>query len=129
MTHKKTLLFSLIPFAALLLMAASGNLRWDQFRAADKHGTGSYGQSSDGTGASGDMAAFNANGGLTDGGPAGALLSGAANPGIPVIPSVRQAGADRVPRRDRRQVSPRLSLPASSPVTPSSLQGRATTIP
>jgi len=93
MTHKKTLLFSLIPFAALLLMAASGNLRWDQFRAADKHGTGSYGQSSDGTGTSGDVAAFNANGGLTDGGPAGALLSGAANPGIPVIPSVRQAGA------------------------------------
>ena len=90
MTHKKTLLFSLIPFAALLLMAASGNLRWDQFRAADKHGTGSYGQSSDGTGASGDIAAFNADGTITDGGAASGLLSGSTNPGIPVSPTVRQ---------------------------------------
>src|ERR1035438_10307091 len=79
MTHKKTLLFSLTPFAALLLMAASGNLRWDQFRAADKHGTGSYGQSSDGTGASGDIAAFNADGTITDGGAASGLLSGSTN--------------------------------------------------
>ena len=91
MTHKKTLLFSLIPFVALLLMAASGNLRWDQFRAADKHGTGSYGQSSDGTGASGDVAAFNANGGHYGRRTRQRLLlSGSTNPGIPVSPTVRQ---------------------------------------
>ena len=101
MTHKKTLLFSLIPFAALLLMAASGNLRWDQFRATDKHGTGSYGQSSDGTGASGDIAAFNADGRPYGWRGGGDLLSGAANPGIPGFLRSPDTGTSS---RDRRQL-------------------------
>lgn len=49
-------------------MAQRGNFDSDQIRTPAKHGTGYYIQLSDGTGASGHLAAFNADGSLTDGG-------------------------------------------------------------
>lgn len=51
-----------------ILGAASGNIRWTQLRDGDRHGTGVYGQSSDGTGTAGHCAKFSADGSLTEGG-------------------------------------------------------------
>lgn len=56
--------------AVLLIGAGTGVIRWDQINALFRHGTGSYGQSSDGTGAAGDCAKFDANGNITDAGAA-----------------------------------------------------------
>lgn len=59
--------------AGFLLIAATGNIRWTQLAAGDRHGTQIKGQSSDGTGASNNYPKFNADGSLTDSGiPAGA---------------------------------------------------------
>lgn len=55
-------------FAFLLLGAAVGNIRWTQLRSGDRHGTQAQGQSSDGTGVSGNCAKFNADGSVTDSG-------------------------------------------------------------
>ena len=57
--------------AVLLIAAAAGKINWTQLNPLSRHGTGSLGQSSDGTGASGHFAAFDANGNITDGGTGG----------------------------------------------------------
>ena|SRR5579872_4641935 len=65
-----------LPCLAVLLLAASGNIRWNQLRSGDRHGNGSSGQSSDGTGASGNCAKFDADGNITDSGAACGTGSG-----------------------------------------------------
>jgi hypothetical protein len=62
---KKTIALILIT-VAVLFGATTGNIQWSQLASASRHGTGSKGQASDGTGASGNLASFNANGSLTD---------------------------------------------------------------
>lgn len=56
-------------FAALLFatLGAVNNIKWSQISVSTKHGNGTYGQSSDGTGTSGNLAKYDANGNLTDG--------------------------------------------------------------
>ena len=61
---------SVVVLAFMLYGATSGNINWTQIRSSDRHGTDTKGQSSDGTGTSGNLAKFNASGGLTDGGVA-----------------------------------------------------------
>lgn len=53
--------------AIITLLAASGNIRWDQLATTARHGTGVYGQSSDGTGTSGNLSKYDANGNVVDG--------------------------------------------------------------
>jgi hypothetical protein len=62
---KKILLVGLTICIALWGQTAGTN--WSQIKASDRHGTGAKGQSSDGTGTSGNVPTFNASGGLTDG--------------------------------------------------------------
>jgi hypothetical protein len=50
-------------------MATSGT-NWGQLKVLARHGTAEQGQSSDGTGADGNLAAYNADGSLTDSGVA-----------------------------------------------------------
>lgn len=59
---------AVIGAAVLLTAAVTGNIRWTQLRSGDRHGTGTYGQSSDGTGAAGNCAKFDASGSITDAG-------------------------------------------------------------
>lgn len=51
-------------------MADTTGTSWLQIKSAERHGTQLYGQASDGTGASGNLAKFNADGSLTDAGVA-----------------------------------------------------------
>lgn len=63
------------PIVALLLLAQTGgNIQWTQILASNRHGSGSKGQSSDGTGTSGNVAKFDSGGSVTDGGVAAASL-------------------------------------------------------
>lgn len=52
----------------LLIAATSGNIQWTQLASGSRHGTQSEGQASDGTGTSGNLAKYNADGSLTDSG-------------------------------------------------------------
>jgi len=65
---RKKLLFAIPIMAALLWGATSGNIQWTQLASSARHGTQAKGQSSDGTGASGNCAEFNADGSITDSG-------------------------------------------------------------
>jgi hypothetical protein len=49
-------------------MASNTGIRFDQIKIEDRHGTQLFGQASDGTGTSGNVPIFNADGSLTDGG-------------------------------------------------------------
>jgi len=63
----KTLFAFTLLFASL---ATAQSIRWDQIKASDRHGTGTKGQASDGTGTSGNCAKFDASGNITDSGAA-----------------------------------------------------------
>ncbi len=52
----------------LLVAATSGNIEWTQLRSAARHGNGTAGQSSDGTGTSGNCAKFDGTGNVVDAG-------------------------------------------------------------
>lgn len=68
MTLTKTECKALLVLAACMaLLGATGSLRWDQLNAVFIHGTSGYGQASDNTGTSGDLAKFNSNGSVTNG--------------------------------------------------------------
>lgn len=54
----------------LFLGATTGNIEWTQLRSSARHGTGTVGQASDGTGTSGNCVKFDANGNVTDAGAA-----------------------------------------------------------
>ena len=69
--HTRLVALALAAAAVLLMAAASGKINWTQINPLFRHGTGSFGQASDGTGASGHFAAFDANGNITDGGTGG----------------------------------------------------------
>lgn len=67
MTKRQTAILALAPALSLLLIGATtGHILWTQLASGSRHGTQLYGQSSDGTGASGDCAKFNSDGSLTD---------------------------------------------------------------
>jgi hypothetical protein len=51
-------------------MAETTGIDWEQIKSAKRHGTQAKGQASDGTGITGNLAKFNADGSLTDGGVA-----------------------------------------------------------
>lgn len=55
-------------------MAETTGIDWEDIKSAKRHGTQSQGQSSDGTGASGNLPKFNADGSLTDAGIAASAL-------------------------------------------------------
>lgn len=55
-------------FALLSGPLLAQNINWDQILSTDRHGTGTNGQASDGTGFASHLAIFNADGSLTDGG-------------------------------------------------------------
>lgn len=61
--------------AGFLLIAATGNIRWTQLAAGDRHGTAAKGQASDGTGGSGNATKYTADGSLTDGGSPPLMVS------------------------------------------------------
>ena len=50
-----------------LLLGFQGVVNWSQINPLTRHGTQAYGQASDGTGTSGNLAKFNGDGSLTDG--------------------------------------------------------------
>lgn len=52
----------------LIILGAGGNIQWNQLATGAKHGTGSKGQSSDGTGANGHLASYDSSGNVTDSG-------------------------------------------------------------
>jgi hypothetical protein len=70
-------------------MAETTGTDWQQIKSAARHGTQAKGQASDGTGTSGNLAKYNADGSLTDSGVAAASLSsppfvfGGYMPGVP----------------------------------------------
>ena len=73
----KTKLTAVLIFAVTLLFGStSGNIQWTQLASGARHGNGSKGQSSDGTGTSGNCAKFDANGNVTDAGAACGTGSG-----------------------------------------------------
>lgn len=67
---KKTIIIAIPLLAALLWGATSGNIQWTQLASLSRHGTATKGQSSDGTGTSGNCAQFDASGNLVDAGAA-----------------------------------------------------------
>lgn len=76
MTTRLRFVLALALTVSVLWGASSGNIQWTQLASSARHGsTGTKGQSSDGTGATGDVATFDSNGNLTDGG---------ATPGVPL---------------------------------------------
>ena len=76
MHKKRNVVIGLILAGALALMAAtSGNIRWTQLATGARHGTDAYGQSSDGTGTNGNVAKYDASGGVTDGGVAASAIT------------------------------------------------------
>lgn len=68
--HPRLCAFSLAAAAVLLMAAAAGKINWTQINPLFRHGTASYGQASDGTGATGDCPKYTADGSLTDSGAA-----------------------------------------------------------
>jgi hypothetical protein len=66
--HK--LVIAVLILAALLFGATGGNIQWTQLVSGARHGTGTKGQSSDGTGTSGNCVRYDANGNVTDAGAA-----------------------------------------------------------
>lgn len=56
-----------ITFALLCLMGATTSITWLNIRSSSRHGNGTVGQSSDGTGSSTHIATFDANGNVTNG--------------------------------------------------------------
>lgn len=68
--RKYSHLVAIAAAAVLLMAAAAGKINWTQINPLFRHGTGIYGQASDGTGTSGNCAKYDANGNLTDAGVA-----------------------------------------------------------
>lgn len=69
MKNNKTQLITVVFLTALGLMAATaGRISWTQILSTDRHGTAAKGQSSDGTGTSGNVAKFDSAGNVSDGG-------------------------------------------------------------
>jgi hypothetical protein len=66
----KKLIVGILAGCLVLLGATAGHIQWTQLVSGDRHGTDAKGQSSDGTGTSGNLAKFDSSGGLTDGGVA-----------------------------------------------------------
>lgn len=66
--HPRLFALALAAASVLLMAAASGKINWTQINPLFRHGTGSYGQASDGTGGPGNCAKFDANGNTTDSG-------------------------------------------------------------
>lgn len=64
----KKYLAVLLVGCCLLMAATAGHIQWTQIVSTDRHGTDSKGQSSDGTGTSGNLAKYDSGGGLTDAG-------------------------------------------------------------
>lgn len=67
---KKTIIIAIPLLAALLWGATSGNIQWTQLASGSRHGTATKGQSSDGTGTSGNCAKFDSAGNVVDAGSA-----------------------------------------------------------
>lgn len=67
---KKTIIIAVPLLAALLWGATSGNIQWTQLASGSRHGTATKGQSSDGTGTSGNCAKFDSAGNVVDAGSA-----------------------------------------------------------
>lgn len=75
--NNSRIFISLLVLCALALVGATGGrISWTQLLSTDRHGTGVKGQSSDGTGTSGNVAKFDSGGNVSDGGVAASTLIG-----------------------------------------------------